>query len=67
MSNQKVKIHLSRLLGERRQNQAWLAQKTGIRKNTISAIYNEFAESVKLDHIVLICNALGCTLANLME
>jgi len=67
MTNKGVKIHLSRILGEQRQTQTWLSRKTGIRKNTISDLYNEFASSVKLEHLEAICDALNCTLSDLME
>ena len=62
-----IRIHLSRLLGERRWTQAELARKTKIRKATISELYNEFAERVKLEHLDKICEALGCELSDLIE
>ncbi|WP_347563609.1 helix-turn-helix transcriptional regulator [Pseudoflavonifractor sp. 524-17] len=40
---------------------------TGIRKNTISELYNEIATRISLDHIDLICEALGCGLTDLLE
>ena len=39
-----VKIHLSKILGEKRWTQADLSRKTGIRPNTISELYNELAD-----------------------
>lgn len=62
-----IKIYLSRLLGERRMTQADLARKTGIRPTTINDIYHEMAERVNLEHLDLICEALGCDLTELME
>ena len=62
-----IKIHLSRLLGERRISQAELARQTGIRPNTISAIYNERIDRVTLLHLSRICEFLGCRLDELME
>ena len=67
MDNKNVKIHLSRILGERRMNQADFARKSGIRPNTISELYHEFAKSVKFEHLVKICDTLGCSLSELME
>lgn len=61
-----IKIHLSRILGERRWSQAKLAKITGIRQSTINDIYNEFAERISLDHLDKICEALNCSLADLM-
>jgi len=63
----KVKIHLSTILGKQRKTQKWLAEKTSIRRTTISYIYNECAESVKFEHLVKICDALNCSLHELME
>jgi putative transcriptional regulator len=62
-----IKIHLSRLLGERRWTQADLARRTGIRPTTISEIYNEIIERINLDHLDLICEALDCQISDLLE
>lgn len=62
-----IRIHLSRLLGERRWTQADLSRKTGIRAATINEIYNEFAARINLEHLDLICEALGCELCDLIE
>lgn len=62
-----IKIHLSRLLGERRISQAELSRQTGIRPSTINDMYNEIAERVNLDYLDRICEYLGCSLSDLME
>lgn len=62
-----IRIYLSRLLGERRWTQADLARKTGIRAATINEYYNELAERVKLEHLDMICEALGCELGDLIQ
>lgn len=62
-----VRILLSTRLGERRLTQADLSRMTGIRPNTISELYNEIATRVSLDHLDLICEALECGLADLLE
>lgn len=61
-----IKILLSTLLGERRWTQADLARMTGIRPGTINDLYNEMAERVNLEHLDLICDALGCDLSDLL-
>lgn len=61
-----VRILLSTRLGERRLTQAELSRMTGIRPNTISELYHEFATRVSLDHLDLICEALGCELTDLI-
>ncbi len=62
-----IKIHLSKILGEKRITQSQLARKTGIRPNTISEYFHEFAESIKFEHINRICNALDCSVSDLLE
>ena len=61
-----VRILLSTRLGERRLTQADLSRMTGIRPNTISELYNELATRVSLDHLDMICEALGCELTDLI-
>lgn len=62
-----IRIHLSKLLGERRWTQAYLAQMTGIRSATISDIYNEVAERLNIEHLDRICEVLDCDLSDLIE
>lgn len=62
-----IRIHLSRLLGEKRWTQAYLSQVTGIRPNTISELYNEIVERVSLEHLDRICEVLECDLSDLIE
>jgi putative transcriptional regulator len=62
-----IKIHLSRILGEKRWTQADLARKTGIRPNTISEIYNELVERINIDHLDIICEVLDCDISEILE
>ena len=61
-----IRILLSTRLGERRWTQADLARKTGIRPTTINELYHELSERVNLEHLDLICEALGCELSDLI-
>lgn len=61
-----IKIYLSRKLGELRLTQADLARLTGIRPTTINEIYHEIAERINLEHLDLICEALGCDLSEIV-
>jgi len=61
-----VRIFLSRKLGELRWTQADLARKTGVRAQTINDIYHELCDRVNLDHLDLICEALGCDLSEIL-
>jgi putative transcriptional regulator len=62
-----IKIHLSKILGEKRWTQAELRRQTGIGKNAISGMYNEFSEHINMDYIDLICEALECEVSDLLE
>ena len=61
-----IRILLSTRLGERRWTQADLARATGIRPSTINDLYHEIADRVNLEHLDLICEALGCNLDDLI-
>lgn len=61
-----IRILLSRKLGELRWTQADLARKTGIRANTINDLYHEMADRINLEHLDLICEALGCDLEEIL-
>lgn len=62
-----IKIHLSRILGEKRWTQADLARKTGVRPSTIGAYYHELTERINLEHFDLFCKVLGCDITDLLE
>jgi len=61
-----IRILLSKKLGELRWTQSDLARKTGIRPATINEMYHELCERVNLDHLDLICEALGCGLSEIL-
>lgn len=46
--------------------QADLARLTGIRPTTINEIYHEIAERINIEHLDLICEALGCDLSEII-
>ena len=62
-----IKIHLSRMLGEKRITQAELARQTGIRPSTINDIYNEMTERLNINHLDKICEYLNCDITYLIE
>ena len=62
-----IRILLSARLGERRLKQAELSRMTGIRPNTISDLYNEFATRISLDDLDLICEALECDVTDIIQ
>ncbi len=61
-----IRIILSRKLGELRINRKQLSEMTGIRENTLGRYYNEFATSINLEHLDLLCEALNCGLDEIL-
>ena len=62
-----IRIYLSTRLGERRWTQADLARMTGIRPASINLLYHEMADHVSLENLDKICEALECSLNDLLE
>ena len=70
-----IRIHLSKLLGERRMTQKRLSELTGIRRNAINEwyheimilLYHEIVVSLKVEHIDRICEVLDCSVEELIE
>ncbi len=62
-----IRIHLGRLLGERKMKMAKLSRLTGISKNALSVLYYEKTKGIQFDTLSKICAALHCTPADLLE
>ena len=62
-----VRIILSRKLGELRINRKQLSNMTGSRENTIGQYYRDFSTSINLEHLDLICEALGCDIDEILS
>jgi len=62
-----IKIHLSRLMGERKLKISDVARDTGINRGTITRLYHETAERVDLEALEKLCIYLDCKIEDLME
>ncbi|MBI4829227.1 MAG: helix-turn-helix transcriptional regulator [Nitrospinae bacterium] len=62
-----IKIHLSRLMGERKIKTAELARELGLSRGTISALYYERAQKIDVAVLNSLCKYFGCTLQDLIE
>lgn len=55
-----IRIHVSEWLGKKKMTQKELAELTGIRPATISALYHETAKRIEIDQIEKICEVFDC-------
>ncbi|MCU6709795.1 helix-turn-helix transcriptional regulator [Paenibacillus sp. J5C_2022] len=67
-----IKVHLSRLMGERRLKIADLERLTkeagnGLHRNGITKLYNERTDGVKFETLNAICKALDCRVEDIIE
>jgi putative transcriptional regulator len=62
-----IKCNLSRIMGEKRITIKEVHEKTGLSRNTISAIYNEKAKMIDLDTLEKLCRFLNCQVGDLLE
>jgi putative transcriptional regulator len=62
-----IKVHLSKLLGERKLRASEVARKTGINKNTLSSLYNESISGIRFDTLEKLCKFLNCSIGDLIE
>lgn len=62
-----IRIHLSRLMGERRLKIAEVARETGIGRNALARLYYEQAERVDLETLEKLCRFLNVGISDLLE
>lgn len=62
-----IKIHLSKLLGERRLKISDVARDTGVNRGTLTRLFHETAERVELEVLDQLCAYLDCELHHLLE
>ncbi|MNK69770.1 hypothetical protein D3C87_891660 [compost metagenome] len=62
-----IKVHLSKVMGEKRINIAELARMTGLHRNGITKLYNEETDGIKFDTLEKICIALECKVQDIIE
>ena len=62
-----IKIHLSRILGERRIKMADISRNTGLAKNTILNLYHERGQGITWDVLERICAELKIQPGELLE
>ncbi|MEC1757353.1 helix-turn-helix domain-containing protein [Schinkia azotoformans] len=62
-----IKVHLSKIMGEKRLKIVDIANMTGLHRNGITRLYNEETDGIKFDTLEKICNALDCDISDVLE
>ena len=62
-----IKCHLSRLMGERKLKIADVARETGLRRNTITLLYDETAARIELDAVSRLCAYFQIEVGELLQ
>lgn len=62
-----IKIHLGKLLGDRKLRAAEVSRRTGIAPNALSALYHEQVSGIKFETLEKLCAILSCSVYDLLE
>lgn len=62
-----IKVHLSKLLGERNMKISELAKITDLHRIGLSRLYNEDTDGIRFQTLESICKALDCKITDLLE
>jgi len=62
-----IRIHLSRLMGERKVRISDVHRGTGISRNTLSTLYHETSGGITWDTLARLCTFLDCQPGDLLE
>ena len=62
-----IVFRIAELMGKHRLTKKALSDKTGIRPNTISALWNGDTKRLEVEHIDKLCAALNCQPGDLIE
>jgi putative transcriptional regulator len=62
-----IRLHLSRLMGERRLKIADVVRDTGISRTALTRIYHEKVERLDLETLEILCRYLDVEVADMLE
>jgi putative transcriptional regulator len=62
-----IKVHLSRIMGERKLNMSQLALQAGLSKNTVRSLYHETAQGITWEVLEKLCKTLKCQPGDILE
>jgi Predicted transcriptional regulator len=62
-----IYFKVAELMGRHRMTKKALSEKTGIRPNTVSALWHGTAKRIEVEHINKLCKTLDCQPGDLLE
>ena len=62
-----IKIHLSKIMGDRKVRLTNLSDRSGISRNTLLHLYHEDGKGVQFHVLDRLCKTLDCSLSDLIE
>lgn len=62
-----IKIHLARMMGERKLNITDVARATNLNRNTVSLLYRETAQRIDFETLEVLCRFFECSVGDLIE
>ena len=62
-----IRLHLSRLMGERRLKIADVVRDTGISRTALTRLYHEKVERLDLETLEILCRYLDVEVADMLE
>lgn len=62
-----IKIHLARMMGERKLNITDVARATNLNRNTVSLLYRETAQRIDFETLEALCTFFECGVGDLIE
>lgn len=62
-----IKIHFSRLLGEKKVRANAVSKATGITGHALSAMYKETLKGIRFDSLEKLCEFFNCTVSDILE
>lgn len=62
-----IKVHLSRIMGEKKLKISDVAELTGLHRNGITRLYKEETDGIKFETLEKLCTSLDCEIGELLE
>ena len=63
----KIKVNLSKIMGEQKLKVSELSKRTHISRQALYKLYHERSERIEFETLAKLCQALDCTVGDLLE